>query len=138
MMATGIVAQMPLAAAVFSADSTGPGAILNQDNTSIRRRAQRRRVHCSVVWDGRGSHEPGRRRRADRIDHLSKPVLPVAVMLGSTRIDPVDYYGAAPSAVSGLPQVNVKIPADAPSANVPAQILVGNTSSQTGLTVAIR
>ena len=50
----------------------------------------------------------------------------------------VQYAGAAPDAVAGLLQVNVRIPADASSGDVPIVIQVGNASSQPGMTVSVK
>jgi len=50
----------------------------------------------------------------------------------------VQYAGAAPGQVAGLMQVNVRIPADASSGNVPILIQVGDAQSQAGMTVAVQ
>ena len=50
----------------------------------------------------------------------------------------VQYAGAAPGAVAGLFQVNVRIPLDAGSGDVSIEIHVGAASSQAGMTVAVR
>jgi uncharacterized protein (TIGR03437 family) len=50
----------------------------------------------------------------------------------------VVFAGAAPQAVAGLFQVNVRIPADAPTGDVPIMLTVGNVNSQTGATVAVK
>jgi trimeric autotransporter adhesin len=50
----------------------------------------------------------------------------------------VVYAGSAPGAVSGAFQVNVEIPADAPSGTQPLVITVGSRNSPPGVTVAIQ
>ncbi|MFN7924619.1 MAG: hypothetical protein U0Q16_31240 [Bryobacteraceae bacterium] len=69
---------------------------------------------------------------------LKQPLLPVRVRIG-TRDAQVVYAGSAPSAVSGLLQVNVIIPDDAPvGAAVPITLSVGTFNSPPGVTIAIR
>ena len=44
---------------------------------------------------------------------LPKPVVPLEVYIGSATGSEVLYAGAAPGAVSGLIQINARVPADA-------------------------
>jgi uncharacterized protein (TIGR03437 family) len=66
-----------------------------------------------------------------------RPVLPVGVTIGGITAD-VLYAGAAPEFVAGFFQMNVKVPEDAPSANLDVIVNVGNARSQSGLTVSVR
>ena len=51
----------------------------------------------------------------------------------------VNYVGDAPDIVRGVFQVNIIIPADAPTGpNVPVIVKVGDRNSQDGVTIAIR
>ena len=135
---------IPVAAtvpALFSADSSGrgQGAILNQD--SSYNSAQNPAAKGSVVQlfgTGEGQTIPAGVDGSIASAIFPKPVAPVSVMFGSTLITNLPYAGAAPSSLAGLLQVNVPVPADAPSGNVPVQIIIGGVSSQTGLTVAVR
>jgi uncharacterized protein (TIGR03437 family) len=127
--------------ALFSRDMSGAGqgAILNQDMTpnSISNPAApgsilvmfatgAGRMDAPVI-DGSLSAAP-----------LPKPALPVTVQIGGINA-PVEYSGAAPSQVAGVLQLNVRIPADAPSGGaVPVVVKVGLQASQPNLTVAIR
>ena len=45
---------------------------------------------------------------------LAKPILPVTATVGGIPAT-VEYYGSAPSIIYGVMQVNVRIPANAPS-----------------------
>jgi trimeric autotransporter adhesin len=63
---------------------------------------------------------------------LFKPVLGVTATVGGVPAT-VEYYGSAPGILYGVMQVNVRIPATAPTGSaVPIVINVGNTSTQTG------
>ncbi len=62
---------------------------------------------------------------------LSQPLLPVTVQIGGMDADVV-YAGAAPGFVSGLLQVNARIPAGvAPGNSVPVTVTVGGIVSNT-------
>jgi uncharacterized protein (TIGR03437 family) len=67
----------------------------------------------------------------------STPQLPVRVQVGGIDAE-VSYAGAAPGFVQGTLQVNFRIPANAPTGDVPVILTVGNAASQSGLTVSIR
>jgi uncharacterized protein (TIGR03437 family) len=68
---------------------------------------------------------------------LPKPVLPVRVQVGGIDAE-VSYAGAASGYVAGELQVNFRIPANAPTGDVPVRLIVGDAISQPGLTVSIR
>jgi len=59
-----------------------------------------------------------------------QPLLKVTATVGSLPAL-VEYYGSAPGLVSGVMQVNVQIPANAPSGAVP--IVITLTDASTGL-----
>jgi uncharacterized protein (TIGR03437 family) len=62
---------------------------------------------------------------------LKRPVLPVTVTIGG--IDaPVLYAGSAAGIISGVMQVNVTIPATAPTGTQPVVVTVGTVKSQFG------
>jgi uncharacterized protein (TIGR03437 family) len=48
------------------------------------------------------------------------------------------YAGEAPGMVAGVMQLNVQIPADAPSGPLSLQVKIGDNISQTGITVAVQ
>lgn len=133
-----VVAAKP---ALFSANSSGrgPGAILNQD-TSFNSASNPAAKGSVIVLFGTGEGQtdpPGvDGRLANSV--FPKPALPVSVTIGGTRVTQLAYAGAAPGLVSGVFQINVVIPPDAPSGDVPVTVTVGSFTSQTGLTVAIR
>jgi uncharacterized protein (TIGR03437 family) len=72
------------------------------------------------------------------INQVKHPVAPVTVTIGGVPAE-VQYVGSAPGFVSGALQVNVLIPANAPSGGaVPIVIRVGNISNQGLTTIAVQ
>ncbi len=69
---------------------------------------------------------------------LPRPTLPVDVFFGGVRATEILYAGGAPGLTAGLLQLNVVIPAGAPSGNVAIRVRIGESMSQGGVTVAIR
>jgi uncharacterized protein (TIGR03437 family) len=71
-------------------------------------------------------------------DNLPRPTLPVHAIIGG-RPAQVQYAGGAPGVVEGVIQVNLQIPAASQSgAAVPLLLLVGDSTSQPGITLAIQ
>jgi minor extracellular serine protease Vpr len=67
-----------------------------------------------------------------------KPVLPVSVTVGGVPAT-VQYYGAAPGELAGVMQLNVEIPANAPTGTaVPVSVTVGTPQSPANATLSIR
>jgi len=64
-------------------------------------------------------------------------VLPVVVTIGGQNAK-VLYKGAAPGQVAGLFQMNVEVPAAVASGAQEVVVSIGNTRSQSGVTVAVR
>jgi uncharacterized protein (TIGR03437 family) len=48
------------------------------------------------------------------------------------------FYGEAPGLVSCVMQLNVQIPANAPSGNLSLQVSVGGNASQNGVTISVQ
>jgi uncharacterized protein (TIGR03437 family) len=65
------------------------------------------------------------------------PLLPISVWIGgySARYT---YAGEAPGMVAGVMQVNVQIPANAPSGALSIQVKIGENMSQNGITVSVQ
>ncbi len=61
---------------------------------------------------------------------------PVTVSIGGQPVF-VAFYGEAPDMVSGVMQINVQIPANAPSGNLPVSVSVGGSGTQSGVTVSV-
>lgn len=122
---------------------TGPGAILNQDGITGNgpgTPAAKGSV-VAVYMTGEGQTAPAGVNGAITPSDgsgLKKPVLTVTATVGGLTAT-VLYAGAAPGILSGVMQVNVQIPAAASSgAAIPLVISVGNTPTQSGVTVAVQ
>ena len=127
------------APAVFTAAATGrgPGAILNQDG-SLNSESNPAARGSFVMFYATGAGEtdpPGiDGLLADSL--LPQPLLPVSVTIGGQAAE-ISYVGAAPGVVSGIVQVNVRIPDGVGSGAVPVQLRVGDQVSQAGVTVNV-
>ena len=120
----------------------GPGATLNQDGITVNSAgapAAKGSV-VSVFMTGEGQTTPagvdGSIIPADG-SLLKKPNLTVTATVGGIPAS-VLYAGSAAGEISGLLQVNLQIPASAPSGAVPIVITIGNTATQSGVTVAVQ
>lgn len=65
------------------------------------------------------------------------PVLPVSVPVGGMPADFL-FAGEAPGFVSGVLQLNVVIPSNAPQGELPIVVSVGGKSSQSGVTLSVK
>jgi uncharacterized protein (TIGR03437 family) len=136
------IAVAPTAPAIFTqnASGTGPGAILNQDNSlnTATNAAQRNSVIQIFATGGGQTNPPG---QTGKLTGTPLPVFPAGrVTVRINNIDaPVVYSGAAPGLVQGLIQINARIPATAPiGAAVPIVVRINNVDSPAGVTVAVR
>ena len=119
---------------------TGQGAIVNQDDTlnGPDTPAVRGAV-VSIYGTGEGqTAPPGVDGSIVERSSLRHPVLPVRAMIGGKPAEVV-YAGSAPDQVSGLFQVNVRVPLSVePGDKVPVTISVGQRASQGGVTMSVR
>jgi uncharacterized protein (TIGR03437 family) len=130
----------PASPAFFTAGSTGRGQalILNQDGTFNSPANPADRNSIIVLYaTGAGTTDPPSADGQPARPPYPKPRLPVMVTAGTVSAE-VLYAGAAPELVSGVLQVNIRVPASvAPSASVPVVLTVGSAASP-DVTVAIR
>lgn len=133
----------PASPGLFGAAENGRGqaAILNQDGT-VNSSTNPAAKGSIVVLYGEGAGQTTPQELDGAITSivaplLPQPVLPVTVEIGGQDAQ-VNYAGAAPGFVAGMLQVNVQIPPNAPSGNVPVMLQVGSASSQPGVTIAIQ
>jgi uncharacterized protein (TIGR03437 family) len=121
----------PASPAVFTLDSLGQGAILNQDSTvnSAQNGAEAGSV-VSLYATGAGQTNPnGVDGKIAVATALSMPVLPVHVSIGGEQAQ-VLYAGDSPGLASGVLQVNVRVPSNLTSGTqVPVELIVGGASS---------
>ncbi|MGH9672792.1 MAG: hypothetical protein ACRD44_06380 [Bryobacteraceae bacterium] len=134
---------IPVAAAVpalFWANSSvkGNGAILNED-TSFNSADNPAAKGSVVVLYGTGEGQTNPPGIDGRIAAavFPKPLTPITVRIGGIDAE-VLYFGAAPGLVAGVFQVNARVPAEAPSGDVPVVVSVGSAASQPELTVAVQ
>jgi uncharacterized protein (TIGR03437 family) len=114
----------------------GPGAILNQDGVTVNgpgTPAAKGSV-VSVYMTGEGQTSPAGVTGAIAPVNVpapwkQTPLKATATVSGLPAV--VEYYGSAPGLVSGVMQVNVRIPANAPSG--PLSIVITLTDPTTGL-----
>lgn len=132
------------APAIFTLKLTGSGqgAILNQDSTvnGPDNPAARGSIIQIFATGGGQTNPAGVDGRVTLAEFGPPPVqtLPVTVTIGGLRAA-VHYAGAAPQLVAGAMQVNAQIPGEAPAGSaVPVVITVGENSSSSAVTVAIR
>ncbi|MFM2124769.1 MAG: hypothetical protein RL328_1220 [Acidobacteriota bacterium] len=136
-VAMAVVAANP---AIFTLNLTGsgPGAILNQDNSvnSATNPAPRGSV-VQVYATGEGLTNPAGVDGRVNTSVFPTPTLNVFATIDG-QISRVPYRGAAPFSITGLFQVNVEVPPTSRSGAVPIQIRVGPFSSPDGVTVYVQ
>jgi uncharacterized protein (TIGR03437 family) len=134
------LAIVPSAPAILAADGSGigPGAILNQDFTinSAINPADRGTV-IQIFATGAGSWDTAGIDGSFAAAPLAHPVLPVSARIGGLPAE-VAYAGAAPGLVSGVLQVNARIPAGAAPGKAVVFLTAGDAASQPGITVYVR
>jgi len=126
---------------IFTMDSSGQGqaAMLNQDGTlnGPANPAAKGSVVVFYATGGGQTDPPGVDGEITR-DVLSRPHLPVGVWIQGQEAE-VLYAGTAPGIVSGVMQVNIKLPIDIPSGAVSVTMMTRNwPPSQEGVTMAVR
>ncbi len=127
-----------------NSSGTGPGAILNQDNSlngSSHPAAKGSIVQ--VFMTGEGQTSPQGITGAITIANLPPPqVTPAPLQLiqvwinGQTAL--YTYAGEAPGLVAGVMQLNVLIPANVPSGALSIQVSAGGNMTQSGITVSVQ
>jgi len=131
---------------IFTQDSSGigPGAILNQDNSrNGPGHAAAKGSIVQVYMTGEGQTSPqgvtGKMTTATLPPPqvTPAPLQPVRVFINGEQVS-YTYAGEAPGMVAGVMQVNVQIPANAPSGPLSIQVSVGGSMSQSGITVTVQ
>ena len=130
------------APSVFSINltGTGQGAIVNQDGVTVNssKNPAAKGSVVSIFATGAGQTTPGGLDgKIATAGYLPMPAAAVTVQINGEQAE-VLYAGASPGSVSGLLQVNVRIPADSPSGDVPVVVQIGGFQSQAGVTVAVQ
>jgi uncharacterized protein (TIGR03437 family) len=130
----------PTAPGLFSANSSGTGqaAALNQDG-SFNSRSNPAQPGSILVLYGTGEGISTPPNVDGAVISGAKPLQNAQFrVLFGTKNAQIEYVGAAPGLISGLLQVNVRVPEDLPPGDHPVQIEASGRPSQPGLTLAIR
>jgi uncharacterized protein (TIGR03437 family) len=126
---------------IFALDSTGvgPGAILNQDlSTNTTGNPAARGSVIAIYCTGGGITSPVSTDGEVISGALRYLTQTVAVTIGGVNA-PVKYAGAAPSAIAGLTQINVEVPASlSPALALPVVVKIGDFYSPSTVTVAVK
>jgi len=133
-----VVASIP---GLFSLDSSGrgQGVVFNEDG-SLNSASNPAAKGSIIVFFGTGE---GQTTPAGVTGGLAKspyprPVLPVSVTIGGVTTDPPAYAASVPEQLMGEFQVNVRVPATAPSGSVPVVVTIGSASSLSSFTAFVR
>jgi uncharacterized protein (TIGR03437 family) len=137
------VVSMPVAAtapAIFTEppEGTGGGAILDQNSALVTPANPASPGDWVTIFaTGEGDVDP--EALDGRIaEGLASSNVPLTATIGGFPAA-VRYAGRVPGNVFGVLQVEAQIPADVASgANVPVQIQIGNATSQSGVTIAVK
>ena len=127
--------QWPTAPAVFTLAQTGHGqAAAATPDWTFNSPSKPAAVGTSLAIFVTGFGLLG----APGADGLTRLTLPVTAFVGDVTAN-ILYSGAAPGFTSGLQQINIQVPAGAPSGiNVPLKFVVGGVSTQPGVTLVIQ
>jgi uncharacterized protein (TIGR03437 family) len=119
------------------AGGIGQAAALNQDSSanSTKNPAQKGSV-ITLYGTGGGALVSGIQDGSVAMSAI--PLLGAVTATVGGVAAPVEYAGTAPGLVAGGIQVNVLIPATAPSGNVPVLLTIQGVSSQPGVTIAVQ
>jgi uncharacterized protein (TIGR03437 family) len=127
-----------------NASGSGPGAILNQDNSvNGPGNGAAKGSIVQVYMTGEGQTRPGGVTGAITTANLPAPqVTPAPLLAVGVTINGQPalyvYAGEAPGLVAGMMQLNVQIPANAASGDLPIVVSIGGKASQNGVTVSVQ
>jgi uncharacterized protein (TIGR03437 family) len=131
----------PSAPGIFSADGSGSGQALAINEDGYQNTIANPAPAGSVVTlyaTGAGQTSPPGQDGAI-VDAAALPFVSqkVTALIDGQPAD-VLYAGGAPGIVSGVSQINLRIPAGAAAGNLPIVLNIGGRTSQTGLAVAVK
>ena len=141
-----VLTSAPAAPALFAQNSSGsgPGAILNQDNSlNGPGHPTAKGSIVQVFMTGEGLTYPPSVTGAITTVTLPPPqVTPMPLQSIQVLINgqpaQYTYAGEAPAMVAGVMQLNVQIPAIVPSGPLEVLVSIGGVSSQKGITVSVQ
>ena len=127
-----------------NASGSGPGSILNQDNSlnGPAHPAAKGSI-VQVFMTGEGQTSPPSVTGAITTANLPPPqVTPAPLLAVGVTINGQPalyvYAGEAPGLVAGMMQLNVQIPSNAQSGNLPILVSIGRNTSQNNVTVSVQ
>jgi len=126
--------------ALFTANASGAGqgAIVNQEGSVNGQDTPAEKGSVVILYlTGEGQTDPGGVDGLLALSALPKPQMPVRVQIDGQNAE-ILYAGAAPGMVSGVMQVNVKVPGGAASGSVQVQVTVGGATSPSGVTLVVK
>jgi uncharacterized protein (TIGR03437 family) len=130
----------PASPGIFSVNGagSGQGAIMNQNFTAnSSRNPAPKGSQIMIFATGEGQSSSSVPDGALMVSASARPMLPVAVTIGGVPAT-VTFAGTAPGFFAGVLQVNVLLPAAVPSGDQSVMLTIGNSSSQPGVTVAVK
>lgn len=130
----------PSALGVFTASGSGSGQglILNQNSSANSSGNPAPRGSQIILYaTGDGTAITVAEGTLVTQSFARTPVPPISVTIGGAAAD-VTYAGVAPGFYTGMLQINVRVPGNAPTGNVPLMLTVGSSTSQSGVTVAVK
>ena len=128
----------------FNSSGTGPGAILNSDLSVNTANNPAARGDIAVIYmTGEGQTSPGG--VTGKVTTIAPPpapltpapLLPVSVTVGGQPAN-WTFAGEAPGFVSGVMQLNVKLPTNIAAGDQPIVVTIGGVPSQQGVTVSVK
>jgi uncharacterized protein (TIGR03437 family) len=128
----------------LNASGSGQGLILNNADYSVNGPAKPAAPGSWVIVyvTGEGQTLPNGTTGLVTVAQATQPYTPAPLLTVVPRVDgQVAYFnfaGEAPGFVSGVMQVNVQIPANARSGDLPITVSVGGNISQSGVTVRVQ
>ncbi len=127
---------------IFQVPNSSQAAMFNQNGTYNSSSNPADRGTVAVIYvTGEGATNPAGVDGEVIGTNLKKPLGTVRVRVGGVEVPAADifYAGSAPQLVSGLMQINFRVPSTAPvGAAVSLEVFVGSGSSQPSVTMAIR
>jgi uncharacterized protein (TIGR03437 family) len=136
---------MPVTAAVpgiftLNASGSGQAVVLNQDQVTFNSAQNPAAKNSVITVIATGGGAVDQTVIDGSVTGLPLPKLKQSVTATVGGVDAaVEYSGPAPSLVAGVLQVNIRIPAGAPSgSSVPVVITVGGVASQKSPTIAVQ
>ena len=127
-----------------NSSGTGPGAILNSDLSPNTEANPAARGDIAVIYmTGEGQTSPGG--VTGKVTTIASPpapltpapLLPVSVTVGGQPAN-WTFAGEAPGFVSGVMQLNVKLPTNITAGDQPIVVTIGGVPSQQGVTVSVK